>query len=743
MNWAERLSQERRARLAAERRLEQKTRDLLAAQQELEERARGLSNQISDQRNLMANALSEVASVRDQYSELLDELEDAHASAVRAERRLWDSIEAIRDGFAMFDADRALIGANRAWLRPFRRFPEVRPGIGYARLLEICAENGLVDLDGETPAAWVERMLARWTAPRPRPMMLRLQTGAWVKLIDRRARDGDMVCLALDVTDTVEYERDLERARERAEAANRAKSAFLANMSHEIRTPMNGVVGMAELLCETELTEDQRLYAETIRSSGEALLRIINDVLDYSKIEAGKLALFPEPFDLERCIHEVVLLLHPGARDRGLDIFVDFDIFLPTRYVADPGRVRQVLMNLIGNAVKFTETGHVMVRVTGHAPDSPADAGDRQNLHVTVEDTGIGIPPDQRDLVFAEFSQVEADANRKFEGTGLGLAITRQLLAMMGGEMWLDSEPGRGSCFGFRLSLPVAEERAAAAPAQVRLGHALVVDDQLFNRTILERQLGAQGMTVTLHHAATEALKAIDAGLQPDVVLTDQEMPGMDGVAFAAALRARGWQGPILLLSSNPARLRVSEAAALCITVLQKPVLRSELIRRLAEIGAPPDEPEPESPPAPAQPAADEPRQMRVLSAEDNRTNQLVLAKMLKDLDIELSFANDGHEAVAMFESGQPDLILMDISMPGMDGRAATRAIRRREKASGRRVPIIALTAHAMEGDRDAIVADGLDDYLTKPLKRAAIVERILAHVPEGVRPPRGAQAAE
>jgi len=730
MDWAERLARERRARLAAERRLEYKTRALITAHQKMELHARSLADQVIAQREAVSSALTEAESFRDLHNQVLSDLATAHTTAVMAERRLWDSIEAIRDGFAVFDRDRRLLGANRAWLRVFRAQPEVSRGIPYARILEICTAHRLIDLEDETPDDWIARMLARWDAPRAPPMHLRLANGAWIRLIDRRARDGDRVSLALNITETIEYEARLKRERERAEAASRAKSAFLANMSHEIRTPMNGVVGMAELLCDTELTEDQRLYAETIRSSGEALLGIINDILDYSKIEAHRLALCPEPFDLERTIHEVLMLVQPGARERGLTLLLDFDLFLPTRYVADPGRIRQVLTNLVGNAVKFTQAGHVMVRVVGMEA-----GGDEWDLHVTVEDTGIGIAAEHLEHVFGEFNQVDSAPNRKFEGTGLGLAITRQLIALMGGDVWVESEPDRGSCFGFRLRLAAAEDLGDAPARACTLRHALVVDDQLINRTILERQLTAQGIGVTPCHGGPEALRLLDRGCPADVVVTDHEMPAMDGIELAEALRDRGWDGPILLLSSNPARIRVADAAALSVTVLQKPVLRRDLMRRLAGLCVVPEPPAAAPDPVPATTPSTL-RAMRVLSAEDNRTNQLVLAKMVKDLDIDLAFASDGEEAVAMFRSFRPDLIFMDISMPGMDGREASLAIRALEEGSGRRVPIVALTAHAMEGDGEDILAAGLDEYLTKPLRRAALCERILAHAPADARPP-------
>ncbi len=840
MDIVERLAKERRGRLAAERLLEQKQRELFAANEKLGLHARSLSDQIVEQRQVVRVALSEAEALKGQHSRFLTDLESAHTAAVMAERRLWDSINTIRDGFAVFDQNQKLVAANRAYLAAFDGHT-VAPGIGYDAIVRLAAGSGLIELGERDAESWIAMMLARWDSDPIEPVVLPFSNGTWVRLVDRRARDGDMVTLALDITeqmrlwaaieaipdgfvlfdreerlltcnqryrdiyadsaaamipgtkfedilrhglthgqhaDAIGREEDwiaeriaqhrnpvgvheqqlrdgrwlrahdhptpdggrvglrvdvtgakeqqaaLEAARLAAEAANRAKSAFLANMSHEIRTPMNGVVGMAELLCDTSLSEEQRLFAETIRSSGEALLVIINDILDYSKIEAERLTLHPEPFDLERTIHEVTMLLQPRARAAGIDMMIDFDMFLPTRYVGDPGRLRQVLTNLMGNAVKFTKKGHVLVRVVG----IEAEPGSQQ-LHVTVEDTGIGIAAEHLDHIFGEFNQVEAEANRKFEGTGLGLAITQRLIERMGGAVWVDSEPGKGSCFGFRLSLPVAEDTAAAlVPIQLR--RALVVDDQFINRTILERQLTACGIGVTLCRSGAEALAVLAQDNGIDVLLTDHDMPEMDGLTLATKVREAGHVLPIVLLSSNPSVARDAPEAGLLAAILQKPLLRSELYRRLQSLSAPPEPTLPVADPAP--PGG---RLMRVLAAEDNRTNQLVFRKMVKDLEIDLSFANNGREAVEMFQSWRPDMIFMDISMPEMDGREATQAIRALEAHLGGHVPIVALTAHAMDGDSEGILASGMDQYLTKPLRRNAIAKAIMGFCPPEARP--------
>ena len=842
MDLTERLAKERRARLAAERLLEQRSRELQSANEKLAIHARSLSDQIVEQRQVVSTVRSEAAELKGQNHRFMHDLDRAHTAAVMAERRLWESINTIRDGFAVFDTNLNLVMANHAYMAPFPP-GAIEPGMHYDTVIKVSAYSGLVDFQGEDRKQWIARMSARARAERADVETVRLVTGNWIRLVDRRGRDGDVVSLVMDITEQMRiwaaidalpdafvlFDREerlltcnqryldmfpdsaevmlpgttfedllrhglrhgqvaeaegreevwlaarlrqfrearetsetrlssgrwilesdhptpdggrvglrtdvtqlreqqvaLETARKAAEAANRAKTAFLANMSHEIRTPMNGVVGMAELLCDTSLSEEQRLFAETIRSSGEALLVIINDILDYSKLEAERMTIHPEPFDLERTIHEVTMLLQPRARAKGIDLMIDFDMFLPTCYVGDPGRLRQVLTNLLGNAVKFTEAGHVLTRVVG------IETGDgRQQLHVTVEDTGIGISPEHLDYVFGEFNQVEDERNRKYEGTGLGLAITRRLIERMEGAVWVDSEMGKGSSFDFRLTLPLAEGAEPIRPP-VSQCRALVVGDQFINRTILERQLAPCGIKATLCRSGAEALAALQTDAGYDVLLTDHDMPEMDGLALAARVRAEGLRLPIVLLSSNPAAARGQGESIHIDAFLQKPVLRAELYRRLEDLSGPA--------PAPALPAPVAPvatvglRQMRVLAAEDNKTNQLVFQKMVKGVDIELRFAENGREAVELWNSFQPDLIFMDISMPEMDGKEASRAIRLAEGGVVH-VPIIALTAHAMDGDSDGILAAGIDRYMTKPLRKAAICEMLARFCPADARP--------
>ncbi|MFM2391674.1 MAG: hypothetical protein RLZZ437_3229 [Pseudomonadota bacterium] len=648
---------------------------------------------------------------------------------ITAEMRMRSAIEALSDGFAVFDRDERLVMANDRYRQLFPELADIiQPGISVTEIFQRGLDLGLYPEGLGREAEHLQERL-QWHRTAGGDEAFKTDSGRWIRRHDRETSDGGRVCLRGDITDLKEQTAALEQARRAAEAANRAKSAFLANMTHEIRTPMNGVVGMAELLCETALTEDQRLFAETIRSSGEALLVIINDILDYSKIEAERLTLHPEPFDLERTIHEVAMLLQPRARSKGIDLLIDFDMFLPTRFVGDPGRIRQVLTNLIGNAVKFTEKGHVIIRVVGLESEPGF-----QQLHINVEDTGIGIAEADTAHVFGEFNQVESAANRKFEGTGLGLAITKQLVERMGGAVWVDSELGRGSNFGFRLPLPVAEE-AEPPPMPHNIHRVLVVDDQFINRTILERQLAPCGIDVTLCRSGADALATLSADAAFDVIITDHYMPDMDGVTLASAIRAQNLAIPIVLLSSA---ITADINRDVVTTVLQKPLLRAELYRRLHSLVLPPAPPLP----VPAPPPAGTLRPMRVLTAEDNRTNQLVFRKMVQNLPIELTFANDGVEAVALFKTTHPDLIFMDISMPGLDGRDAARAIRAAEGRSAARVPIIALTAHAMDGDSESILAAGIDEYMTKPLRKTTIIATLAAHCPPGAHPITDDQAA-
>lgn len=782
MDIAEALEKERRARLAAEKLMEQFKTELGEANRQLSHHARKLSGEIVSSREEMSRAQDEAASLKSEVTHVKGDLLRAESAMVIAERRLWDSLETIRDGFAVFDPDDRLIAANRAYLSIFEGLEMVRPGVPLATLMELLADEGLADIGDRTSADWQTMMLDRYRSDRIGHAVLKMWNGQFVQLIDRRTRDGDLVTLALNITEQTHREEQLREARARAEGANRAKSAFLANMSHEIRTPMNGVVAMADMLAETDLDEEQRAFADTIRSSGEALLVIINDVLDYSKIEADKISFKSAPFDLERSIHDVVTLLQPSARDKGLQIAVDFDLFMPGTYIGDAGRVRQVLTNLVGNAIKFTNEGHILIRVVGLPGENETD----YRVHVTVEDTGIGIPEDKLESVFQEFQQVENDQDRAHDGTGLGLAITKRLIEAMGGAVWVDSREGVGSGFGFSLPLIATEDiEPNDITAPPWLDRAIIVHEPGMNRTVLSKQLGLVGLKPTTVDEFGD-LAAERPGVRDIIVVgeTSEEDGG-----FAMAREVRNLYAPAGLFKVVDGPAKIAKEDNPFDKFLPRPVMRALMMSCLVELAAPdePDETEiarqmtqdveaeastevsaepsvPENvedlaeveptnqqedaaagtdePDAtvldPDEPdtSAPTPRAMRVLAAEDNRTNRFVLEKMLKDLDIELHFAENGLEAVQSFESQRPDVIFTDISMPRMDGKEATRRIRAIEADQGLEpCPIIAITAHAMEGDADDILAAGVDHYLTKPLKKQKLIDHIVGAQPINCRP--------
>ncbi len=707
MDLSERLLAERRARLAAERMLELKSRELFAANRKLADHARALSEEIVIQRRVVADATHAAEALRGENAKVRSDLHVATEARTVAEHRLWLALETIRDGFAIYDSRGHLVVANAAYLSPFEGLEEVGPGAHVRDILRIGLEEGVFDPEGQSHADWIAAILRRWSDETIAPHVLRLWDGGYIRLIDRRGTDGGIVSLALNITDEVYRERQLDDARTRAEAANRAKSAFLANMSHELRTPMNGVVAMAELLCETPLNDEQMLYARTIKSSGEALLHIINDVLDFSKLEAERMVLRHEPFDLERKILEIVTLLSPSAAEKGLTLAVDIDPSLPTQLMGDRGRVRQVLTNLIGNAVKFTHAGHVLmtVRVT----DSPAG---KVALAIAVEDSGIGIPPDRQEHVFGEFNQVEDERNRKYEGTGLGLSISRRLVRLMGGDIELTSKPGLGSRFTVTASFDLAPgSEVPTLPDGTGKRVLLRLPDPI-QRSTLGRQLEAAGFTL---------LREASGRQDPDLAILADAAWQEDGTLPAC---------PVVVVTGLGSGARRVDAPKVVATAAW-PGPRHELY---AALTAALHQAESPSPPKPD--AAESPRRARVVAAEDNRTNQLVFQKMLKDLSLDITVAGNGREAVEAFLALRPDLIFMDISMPEMDGREATQVIRAEEARLGLpRTPIVALTAHALVGDAEELLAAGMDLYLTKPLKKADILAAIGKFAPHALCP--------
>ena len=589
---------------------------------------------------------------------------------------------------------------------------------------------------------------------------------------------------------------EAEAARELAQSADRAKSEFLANMSHEIRTPMNGVLGMAELLAKTSLDARQKTFTDVIVKSGNALLTIINDILDFSKIDAGQLELDPAPFKLGEAVEDVATLVSTKVAEKDLELIVRIDPRLPAFVSGDVGRIRQIVTNLMGNAVKFTEQGHVLVDVSGSV------TGGIARVTVRVEDTGIGIPDDKLKTVFDKFAQVDGSSTRRHEGTGLGLAIASRLVELMGGEMGVESQFGRGSTFWFTVPLPVAETgwEQKPVPVDVTGARVLVIDDNPVNRAILTEQLGSWHFESAAAESGPVGLafvdKASEMGIAIDCIILDYQMPGMNGEDVLAALRARpsGADLPVIMLTSvdqadfgrmvmehgieahltKPARS--SLLLETIVDVLQKarnkPAPRPASMQELAAMAsgqtaapaAPPspaaptapravrDVPVPQAAPSPVPqpqvPAAvqEEPRRterrfngaaperLDVLVAEDNEVNQLVFTQILNGLGVTYRIVGNGRLAVEAHRQHSPAVVVMDVSMPEMNGIEATGQLRLTDAERGTHTPVIGVTAHALKGDRERCINAGMDDYLSKPVSPDKLADKITKWMHEAKR---------
>ena len=704
---------------------------------------RGICREVTAKIRARLEAISARRMLEKTNARLEDMVHERTAALEYRTSILQEVLETMAQGVVVLNADYKIVELNgKAWRMSGLPEEVWQPGKCVKKVLEIGVRHGLYKYDTiEAFFADYDAHIARGEEFRP---LRRQRDGRIIEENLRPRAGGGVVVTYSDITvaqqradELRQLSEELTLSRDAAEAANRAKSEFLANMSHEIRTPMNGVVGMAALLLDTKLDKKQADMARVIVSSGDALLKIINDILDFSRLEARKFRLAREPFNLRASIEDVAALLTLPVEEKELELMLRYQPGLGDHFVGDPGRLRQLVTNLLGNAVKFTEAGHILVDVSGKRRGEIAD------VTITVSDTGCGIPPEKLSSIFDEFEQVDSSAARRHDGAGLGLAISKRMVEAMGGEIAVESTVGVGSQFHISLPLSIDEAHAPdhlVTPLSFDNLRALIVDDNEVNRIILLEQLSAWGLAADAFSSAEEAYAAMTAAAEKKtpyaIGILDHQMPGGDGSALARRIKdTTGLENiPLILLTSagakgDPAGLEGDVFAAYLVKPARASMLLDSILTALNDTAvntlqqkATAMRGDDASSPASVLNAADG-KPLRVLVAEDNAVNQMVVKAMLARLGCEVVIAENGKLAVDAYKDNGADIILMDISMPEMDGEEATAHIRRLQEQSGDQTPIIGVTAHALREDRQRCLDAGMDDYLPKPVKQDALAD--------------------